>query len=129
MKSLLINFSGHPLNQQARDELSRNHDVIVESKPVEIIFDDTVQKQIESIIKNLGVKMDGSFALTIVPPGQSTYAILLISYLHGIFGHFPNVCYLELSPAGLYLPKEDYILQPRQLRTAGRQYRFEQYDT
>lgn len=128
MKSVLINFSGHPLSEEARDELSIVYSRIIESIPVDLIFDSSVESQIEKIIADLPVKVDGSFALSIIPPGQATFSILLVSYLHGLIGHFPNLCYLERSSSGVYLPKVEYEVQPQKIRSAGRKFRLSSYE-
>ena len=127
MKSVLINFSGHTLNQEVVYALERHYDKIANSNPVEINFNETVADQIESLIQSLPVKIDGSYSLTINPPGQSTFAILLISYLHGLIGHFPNICYLERNIEGIYAPKTEYQIQPQNIRAAGRKFRYIQH--
>ena len=127
MQPILINFSGHTLSSAARDILSHDYSVIVDSKPVEIVFDDSVGAQIADLVASLPMKIDGSEPITIIPPGQATFAILLVSYLHGLIGHFPNICFLERSCNGQYLPKTEYDAQPYQIRSAGRRFRFEQF--
>lgn len=128
MRSLLVNFSGHPLNEQAKHVLLNTFDRVIESQPVDIAFDSDIGSQLESIIKRLGVKIDGSSSVVIIPPGQSTFAILLVSYLHGLIGHFPNICYLERIGDGLYMPRIEYEVQPQQIRTAGRKFRISGFE-
>lgn len=128
MKPLLINFSGHLLSPEAIDELKAVYGTIIDVKPVEISFNENIEKQIESLVEGLPVKIDGSFSVTIIPPGQSTFAILLVSYLHGLIGHFPNLCYLERAGSGIYLPKNEYQFHPQEIRTAGRKFRFSQHE-
>ncbi len=127
MNSVLINFSGHSLSQEAIDELKLTYGNLVDAKPIEIAFNDNVEKQIKSLIESLSVKIDGSFSITIIPPGQATFAILLVSYLHGLIGHFPNICYLERTNSGIYLPKTEYQVQPQEIRSAGRKFRYSQH--
>ncbi len=127
MKSVLINFSGHPLNQEAIVELSSAYGKLIDAKPIEIAFNEDVENQIKTLIENLPVKIDGSFSITIIPPGQATFAILLVSYLHGLIGHFPNLCYLERTNSGIYLPKTEYEVQPQEIRSAGRKFRYSQH--
>lgn len=127
MNSVLINFSGHPLNQEAIAELNSAYGKLIDAKPIEIAFNDDVENQIKTLIENLPVKIDGSFSITIIPPGQATFAILLVSYLHGLIGHFPNLCYLERTNSGIYLPKTEYQVQPQEIRSAGRKFRYSQH--
>lgn len=128
MKSILINFSGHKLSHEAQKELQLNFNTIIDTRPIEIKFDDYVEQQITSIINELPIKIDGSSPITIIPPGQATFAILLVSYLHGLMGHFPNLCYLERSSKGIYLPRTEYVVQPHEIRSAGRKFRSSLYE-
>lgn len=128
MRSLLLNFSGHPLNQHARNDLAQRFDRVIDAPIVEITFDDSIATQIERIVCGSKIRIDGSFSLTIIPPGQSTFAILLVSYLHGLIGHFPNICYLERSPEGLYMPRVEYQIQPHEIRGLGRKFRVEHHE-
>lgn len=128
MNSILVNFSGHPLSEQAKGELAKTYSEIIDSNPVDLVFDENVEGQLKRIVENLRIKIDGSASVTIIPPGQATFAVLLVSYLHGIIGHFPNLCYLERSKEGVYLPKVEYVVQPQHIRTAGRRFRFSNYD-
>ena len=115
------------LNPEAVSELKAVYESIVDAKPIEITFNENVEEQIKSLVESLPVKIDGSSALTIIPPGQATFAILLVSYIHGIIGHFPNLCYLERASSGIYLPKNEYKVQPQEIRSAGRKFRYSQY--
>ncbi len=128
MDSLLVNFSGHPLNERAREELSGLYDFLVDSRPLDIDFDADVGVQIEAAVKALGVRIDGSSSVTIIPPGQATFAILLVSYIHGLIGHFPNICYMARCENGLYLPSVEYEIQPQKIRNAGRKFRVSRSD-
>lgn len=127
MNSVLINFSGHSLNQDVIEELKSTYGELIDAKPVEIAFDDDVEKQIKSLVGGLSIKIDGSTSITIIPPGQATFAILLVSYLHGLIGHFPNLCYLERMNNGIYAPKTEYLVQPQAIRSAGRRFRYSQH--
>lgn len=127
MNSVLINFSGHSLNQEVIDELKSIYGELIDARPIEITFNDDVEKQIKGLVESLSVKIDGTFSITIIPPGQATFAILLVSYLHGLIGHFPNLCYLERTNSGIYIPKTEYQVQPQEIRSAGRKFRYSQY--
>lgn len=123
MTGVLVNFSGHPLCHEATLILSDRFEKIVNSKPVEFDFSSNVEAQLTQIIQDISYKLDGSRPITIIPPGQSTLAVLLVSYLHGIIGHFPSLCYLEVSADGLYLPKVEYVMSVQSVRSAGRKWR------
>ena len=123
MTGVLVNFSGHPLCKEAASILNERFEKIVNCKPIEFDFSDDVETQISIIIQNIPYKLDGSRPITNIPPGQATLAILLVSYLHGILGHFPSLCYLEARADGLYLPKIEYIMSVQSVRSAGRKWR------
>lgn len=128
MNSILINLSGHLLNSQARQELENIHDLVIDAKPIEIEFNGNIEEQIIQYVKKIPIVIDGSSAITIIPPGQSTFAIMLVSYLHGLIGHFPNICYLERAASGIYIPKIEYKISPQDIRVAGRRIRNLQSD-
>lgn len=126
MRSIVANFSGHPLSTQARLALESQFDAVIQSEPIQFDFSGDANAQIERICSAVLSVLDKDSALTIIPPGQSTLAILLASYLHGVIGHFPRVCYMELGHQGLYLPRAEYEINPQSTRAAGRFFRMKQ---
>ena len=46
MSALLINFSGHLLNKIARSQLLNVYSEIIDSKPVDLVFDGSIEDQI-----------------------------------------------------------------------------------
>ncbi len=128
MNSILINISGHSLNSQARQALENIHDCVIDANPIEIEFNESIEEQIINFVKRIPVTIDGSSSITIIPPGQSTFAIIIVSYLHGLIGHFPNICYLERTASGIYAPKIEYTINPQNIRVAGRKIRNSQSD-
>jgi len=127
MKKILVNYSGHPLSQNAKNALVKKYDVIYESDAIFFDFSADANIQLENIAKNTLHDVNADSTLTIIPPGQPTLAILLISYIHGLLGHFPNLCYLELGQNGMYLPKSEYEFVTQNTRTAGRLFRTTHY--
>lgn len=123
MKNVIINFSGHTLCSETIQILNTKYDVVYNCEPVNFNFSKEVDVQLQEIISNIEIKIDGSFSLTIIPPGQSTFAILLVSYLHGITGHFPKICYLEMNEDGFYIPKSEFQINVQNVRSKGRLYR------
>lgn len=120
---IIINFSGHPLSKDAMQFLSDHYEQVIQSEPVNFDFTNRAEEQLESLLIDLPCTIDGTKPVTVIPPGQSTLSILLITYLHGIMGHFPAICYLELSDHGVYLPKVEFSINSNNLRTAGRKFR------
>lgn len=124
MKSgIIINFSGHPLSREAFLALSEHFEEVIQAAPISFDFTGSVERQLEDIVVGLRCKIDGTKSVTIIPPGQSTLSILLITYLHGLMGHFPAICYLELSDSGIYLPKIEFSINSNHVRSAGRNFR------
>ena len=129
MSSILINFSGHTLCKDAVEILTKKYELIINSDPIVFDFDGEIDVQISDVFMRIPHVLDGSVPLAIIPPGQSTLAILLVSYLHGIIGHFPLICYLQMSENGLYLPRAEYTISPQFIRTSGRKYRTTMFKT
>lgn len=127
MSRILVNFSGHSLAQETEMQLRARFQEVFSVPPIEFDFSADVETQISRILATLPFSVDGTRSLTIIPPGQSTVAILLVSYLHGVLGHFPSLCYLELSEGGLYLPRFEYLFNPQKARSRGRIWRAESF--
>lgn len=123
MSNVLVNFSGHVLCKETLNILNKQYDMILNADSIDVDFSSEIESQIELIVTRIPCVLDGSVALTIIPPGQSTFSILLVSYLHGMIGHFPNLCYLELKDNGLYLPKIEYEINTQKVRSSGRMFR------
>lgn len=123
MKGVIINFSGHSLCREAKADLALRFETIIDAEWPEFDFDECVVSQIEAAICAIPIHLDGTAPVTIIPPGQSTLAILLVSFLHGMLGHFPQVCYLERNGFGLYVPKFDDDIDLQGTRSAGRRLR------
>jgi hypothetical protein len=111
------------LCKEANNLLSSEYEVVLDAFWPEFNFDDSIEEQLRQVVKRLPIRLDGTIPVTIIVPGQATLAVLLMSYLHGILGHFPKVCYLEQSDSGLYLPRFEYIVNAQSIRTAGRRFR------
>lgn len=121
--SIAINFSGHPLCQETIAILTRKYGKVINASPINFDFSKNVEEQILDYINKIGIKIDGTVPITIIPPGQSTLAIILVAYIHGLTGNFPSICYLELSDDGRYLPKAELYINSNKIRSAGRKYR------
>lgn len=129
MRSVIINFSGHSLCGETESILKEKYDQVIDVPPYDFDFGGNVETQLKGLIENLTCKVDGTTSLTIIPPGQSTFSILLVSYIHGLTGHFPKICYLELGDVGLYFPKVEYDIDAQKIRSAGRKFRNYVYGT
>lgn len=123
MSGILLNFSGHALSRDALTILSNQYDDIIGIPYFEFDFAGDTQGQLTALIDTIPLHLDGSRPITIIPPGQSTLAILLVSFIHGMIGHFPRLCYLEASGSGIYLPRFEYEIAAQTVRSAGRKYR------
>ncbi|HDR8859214.1 TPA: hypothetical protein QDA74_003712 [Burkholderia territorii] len=123
MSGILINFSGHALSRDAQNILSSQYDEIIDTPYFEFDFSGDTQSQLSDLIDTIPITLDGSRPIAIIPPGQSTLAILLVSFIHGMIGHFPRLCYLEVSESGVYLPRFEYQIAVQAVRSAGRKYR------
>lgn len=127
MKKIIVNFSGHTLCTEAQDSFNKYYDNVINPEPINFDFGKDVEEQLKNVISMVLDILDADTALTIIPPGQSTLSILVISYIHGIIGHFPKICYLELGKNGLYLPKTEYEIDVQNIRMAGRMFRMNSF--
>jgi hypothetical protein len=125
MEKYLINFSGHALSKQAKETLLSEFSEIDEVYIETISFEKDVEEQIKLVMSHVKFKLDGSVPISVILPGQATIAVLMISYLHGIIGSFPNVCLLEESDEGIYLPTNIFTISNNKLKKAGRVFRQE----
>ena len=122
---VVLNFSGHALSKEAKNELKKKFDKIEEIPFLNINLTNEVGIQLRRIIKKVKTPLDGSISITIIPPGQSTLSILLIMYLHGILGYFPDICMLDVTQSGIYLPSNIFYVSGNKLRYNGRAFRQE----
>lgn len=127
MRSALLNLSGHNLSEEARTELAHRFDMIEDVPFYEIDFKDDVELQIKQVLTKIKTPLDGSIPISIIPPGQSTLAILLITFLYGLLGYFPGICFLEAESSGKYKPTNNFYIDGHQLRKAGRMFRQEKW--
>ncbi|QDG56059.1 CRISPR-associated protein Csx15 [Pseudomonas sp. NIBRBAC000502773] len=125
MTGQIINFSGHRLSTEAEAVLALHFEKVIDGQWPEFDFNLPITAQIQSALSVLPATLDGTKAVTIIPPGQSTLAVLLVSFLHGLLGHFPRICYLELSSSGLYLPRFETGISAQETRLAGRRFRLQ----
>lgn len=123
MKGVILNFSGHKLCGEAKIALGLRFEKIIDVDWPEFDFNGCIASQVEAAICALPINVDGTIPITIIAPGQSTLAILLVSFLHGLLGHFPQICYLERNNFGLYLPKLQNDINSQDIRLAGRRLR------
>jgi hypothetical protein len=123
--AIVINFSGHVLSDKTRKILLQKYEDIEELPFVEIDFTDSIEKTLQGVIDLVQTNLDGSIPISLIPPGQATFAILLVTYLHGLLGYFPAVCYLEASSSGQFEPSAIFHIDGYTLRKAGRSYRQE----
>ena len=127
MSRIVVNYSGHPLSREARRTLEAEFDVVLQTQPIQFDFSLDVNEQLKQVCNDTLAALDADSTLTLIPPGQSTVAILLVSYIHGILGHFPRICYLELGEQGLYLPHSEFQVDLQHARTAGRVFRMKRF--
>jgi hypothetical protein len=125
MDAVLLNFSGHPLSKKAYTELEQHFDKIEELPFFEIDFSQSVEDQLRKLVGCVSYPLDGSISVTIIPPGHSTVAVLLVVYLHGSLGYFPGLCLLESKEIGQYLPTNTFQINSQKIRAAGRLLRQE----
>jgi hypothetical protein len=125
MQGVLLNISGHRLSEEAQKELSKEYIVIEDIIFSNIDFSQNLEIQIKELFIDCKTNLDGSIPITIIPPGQSTFAILLYSYLHGILGYPPNICYLEADKDNFFSPKSLFKINLNEIKTSGRAIRQE----
>jgi len=124
---VLLNCSGHKLTPRAEEELLRQFGHIEDVPIPTLSFDEDIERQIREIVSQIATPLDGSATVSVVPPGQSTVAILLLAYLNGIIGYFPSICYLAADRPGEYMPRAVFVLDPQGVRDGGRRFRQSQW--
>jgi hypothetical protein len=127
MKRILVNYSGHPLSREASRALAPDFDELIQPEPFHFDFLGDANEQLGAIATKTLASLDPESVLTIIPPGQSTLAILLVSFIHGLIGHFPRLCYLELNESGMYMPRTEYQINTQEVRLAGRFFRMKKF--
>ena len=125
MSAILLNFSGHKFCQKTRQELELKYSIIQDVPFYEIDFGENVEFQLEELFRCVETPLDGSLPVSIIPPGQSTLAIILMVFIHGILGYFPKICLLESKGSGEYIPTNIFCIDGYNLRKAGRSFRQE----
>ena len=125
MSKVLLNFSNHSLSKEAELVLLKRFDKIETIMFETIDFSSDMTKLIQTILKDVDSKLDGTVSITIIPPGHSTFAMLLVIYLFGLLGFFPDICMLDISDEGIFLPKNIFYINGNKLRFAGKSFRQE----
>lgn len=123
MKKVVINFSGHPLNNKAKEILLSNFDEIEDVKFGFIDIDNNILNFLEEIVSSIKTPLDGTVNVSILVPGYSAFAVMLFIYIEGIMGHYPNICILKQQSGGVYLPDLTFNTTSNDIRNAGRQIR------
>ena len=127
MRRIIVNYSGHLLSKEASVSLGSAFDEIIQPDPFHFDFTADANEQLGVIVARTLESLDSESVLTIIPPGQSTLAILLVSFIHGLIGHFPRLCYLELNESGMYMPLTEFHISTQNVRTAGRFFRMKKF--
>ena len=123
MNQLLLNISGHSLSESAIKEFENKYDAIETIPFDEVDFSLPIEPQIDRILAAAKSPLDGSCAVTVVLPGQSTLAVAVFIYLHGMLGFFPDIYLLQPSADGVFMPSSLLSVDSRQLRMKGRALR------
>lgn len=123
MNGVLLNFSGHGLSVETKNELLQRFEEIEDIPFFEIDFSGDVEIQLKRILNEVKTPLDGSVPISFIPPGQATMSILLIVFLYGLLGYFPGICLLEAKNSGNYAPTNVFFVDGHQLRKAGRMFR------
>lgn len=124
-KPVLLNFSGHPLSEGAI-QILRPRFRAIETIPFDNIkFDEDVDAQLKTIVMRAKTPLDGSIPVTLILPGHSTIAVLLIVYLIGLLGSVPNLCLVEPVGFGNYSPTNIFHLDLHKIRVQARAFRQE----
>lgn len=119
----LLNISGHPLSNLAIDIFNKNFDIIEDVKFDLINFNDDVISQIEDIVNLIKIPLDGTIGITIIPPSQSFFAVLITIYIEGLLGNYPSICLLEPNEDGIYIPNFNALVSGHNVRKQGRERR------
>ncbi len=112
----LINMSGHSLVPSAIEKLEKKFGIrrhqIYDINPGDAKLDKLIehsQKLVEEMYDTIGDNLlTGQYL--IIPPGFSPLSLCLVSFLHGLAGHFPLIVVLGKEGKD-YLPKSIVDLQ------------------
>jgi hypothetical protein len=121
----LINLSGHMLSPEAHRGLDSRFDGIETIAIDAIDFNKSVEDQMKNLFAQVKTTIDGSVAVTVILPGHSVLAALVVVYLHGTLGHFPSICLLQSSESGPYVPTNIFYIDAKDVRSSGREFRQE----
>jgi hypothetical protein len=124
-KPVLINFSGHPLSAESTEELSKQFRAIETIAFEAIRFGEDIEPQLKSIVNRVKTPLDGSIPISVILPGHSTLAVLLLVYLLGLIGAVPNLCVMEPTGFGRYHPSSIFHIDIQKLRGGARAFRQE----
>lgn len=120
MTKILLNLSGHPLSKEATNKFEHDYTLIVSAAEYHIDFEKDINSQIKKLIESLNIIIDGSQSITVIPPGHSILAILTITYIHGLIGFFPRICYMDLNDDDIYVPKKEFTIKLQDIRKTAR---------
>lgn len=126
-KKVLINLSGHPLSDNARKRVKKYQIVNVDVPTIAL---DTLEGLVQGVQQMLAPLTGDNDVVTalktgayeIVPPGASSVALVTITILHAISGHFPKLRYFYRNADGEFVLSDTLDLQT--LRTDARDSRF-----
>lgn len=104
----LINMSGHPLSDVAKETSKKMFDNIIDVPIPNITMDNSsILKFIDDTMITLKNNKDLSKAIltndfSVIPPGMSPLICGTISALHGASGSFPKITYLVRNQVGIF---------------------------
>ncbi len=123
MKSILLNVSGHTLQPDTRQRLLEQYQDICEIQVPVIVPREDVGHQLKQFLNDVNAHIRVDQPVSVILPGYSVLAVILVAYLHGLLGYFPEVCILEASSPGVYVPSATIKADIAAIRVAARRVR------
>jgi hypothetical protein len=123
MSTIILNFA-HPLTEAHREQAGRLRPGLERSRvidlPVHFTEETPYEEQVAALIERAGLTAREwqTLPLIINPPGYAPIAAILLAYLHGLRGGFPDLLRIARDADGAYVVAE--IVKLQSVRESGR---------
>lgn len=117
-KKVLLNISGHPLSDEAREQAEDGGYAIINIPVpnVDVTSSESILEYLEEVFKTLSKNKSVLNAIRtnnygVIPAGMSILTSCIIAMLHGISGGFPTQLWLTRNDDGKFVFGDDFATQ------------------